>query len=278
MNGLSKKGLVRFSVFLLLGFFLTGMCGVLLFSQPAAAAEKIRLSCSAQVYEAFKGQTLSNFTKQTGIKVQVDRLSSHAAVSRLSNRMSDLAATAEDLHPRYKAEGMIEIPFCRDALVIITHIQNPVRSLTLTQLRGLFSGVITNWKDIGGPDLKVRVISPDRGTAAFNMFTSQVMRGGHINYYLLTAESTAAGDATRRYKGSISYVNQAAVRGKPGATRILKVDGLGPADAKYPYYETFSLVTSGQPEGMVKKFVDYVFSAEAQKIISSLGMKPLNRP
>jgi phosphate transport system substrate-binding protein len=245
---------------------------------PAAtASENLRLSCSAQVYEALRGEYLESFREKTGISVVVDVLPSWAAVSRLANRVSDLAATAERLPHRYKLEGMVEFPFCRDALVVITHIQNPIRDLSEEQLRDVFSGAISNWNEIGGPDLEVRVISPGRDTAAYKMFSAMVMHGTDIDYYLLTAQSTVAANVTRRFKGAISFVNQGAIQGKHGAAHIVKVEGLGPSDPGYPYYEIFSLVTSGSPTGLIKQFVDFAFSDEGRNLIAARGMRPIGK-
>jgi phosphate transport system substrate-binding protein len=242
---------------------------------PAGAAETLALSCSAQVYEAFRGEYLEKFQEKTGVTVNVDVVPSRAAVLRLSNRVSDLAATAEGLHQRFKAEGMLEFPFCRDALIMITHIQNPVRNLTEDQLRSVFSGAITNWEQLGGPRLRIRVISPDKETAAYKMFSGMIMRGMDIDYYLLTGRSTDAAHVARRFNGAVSFVNQGALQGRSGAAHVVQVNGLGPRDPEYPYYEVFSLVTRGKPVGAVKEFVDFAFSEEARRIIAGRGMKPI---
>ena len=276
MGGYSKAISRRCpSLIPLVSLFLLGGYGVASLPLPASATETLTLSCSAQVYEAFRGEYLEKFQEKTGIAVNVHVVSSWAAVSRLSNRVSDLAATAEGLDQRYKAEGMLESPLCRDALVIITHIQNPVRNLTEDQLRSVFSGAVTNWKQVGGPDHPIRVISPDKDTAAYKMFSGMVMRGTDIDYYLLTAQSTVAADVTRIYRGAVSFVNQGALQRKSRAAHVVQIDGLGPGDPGYPYYEVFSLVTRGKPEGSVKKFVDYAFSEDARRIFGARGMKPM---
>ena len=241
----------------------------------ANAAETLTLSCSAQVYEAFRGEYLEDFQKRTGVAVNVDVVTSWAAVSLLSNGASDLAATAEGLQHRFKAEGMQEFPFCRDALVVITHIQNPVRDLTEDQVRGVFSGAIGNWKEVGGPNQPIRVITPAKDTAAYKMFSGMVMKGVDIAYYLSSAQSTVAANATRRYTGAVSFVNQGALHGRTVAANVVRIDGLGPGDPEYPYYEVFSLVTRRNPAGSVKAFVDYAFSDEARRILTARGMKPI---
>lgn len=256
---------------------LLGWCSVAWSPLSAGAAEHLTLSSSAQVYEAFRDDYLETFQRKTGIPVEVDVVPSAAAVLRLANGVSDLAATAEGLHQRFKAEGMLEFPFCRDALVVITHTRNPVESLSEDQLRNVFSGVITNWEQVGGPHLPIRVISPDRDTAAHRMFSGMIMRGVDIKYFLSTARSTDAALVTRMFTGAVSFVNQGALHRKSDAAHVVKVDGRGPGDPGYPYYEVFSLVTRGKPAGPVKEFVDFAFSEEARRIIAARGMKPVAR-
>jgi phosphate transport system substrate-binding protein len=263
------------SLFFLAGLALLGWYGVASSSSPAGAAETLTLSSSAQVYEAFRGEYLEVFQKKTGVVVDVEVVSSSSAVLRLSNGASDVAATAEGLHRRFKAQGMREFPFCRDALVVITNVRNPVQNLSEDQLRGVFSGAITNWGQVSGPNLQIRVISPDKETAAYKMFSGMVMRGIDIDYYVLTARSTVAAEVTRKFTGAVSFVNQGALQRRAGAAHAVQIDGRGPGDPGYPYYEIFSLVTRGRSEGPVKEFVDFAFSEEARRIISARGMKPI---
>lgn len=278
MGGCSKAISRQFSSLIsLVSLFLLGGYGVASLALPANAAETLTLSCSAQVYEAFRGEYLEKFQEKTGITVNVDVVTSWAAVSLLSNGSSDLAATAEGLRHRFKAEGMQEFPFCRDALVVITHIQNPVRNLTEDQVRSVFSAAISNWDQVGGPHLRIRVITPAKDTAAYKMFDKMVMKGTDIAYYLSSAQSTVAANATRRYPGGVSFVNHGALQGKSGAAHVVRIDGLGPGDPEYPYYEVFSLVTRGKPVGSVKTFVDYAFSEEARRIFTARSMKPIEK-
>ena len=263
------------SLISLVSLFLLGGYGVASLALPANAEETLTLSSSAQVYEAFRGEYLEKFQEKTGITVNVDVVTSWAAVSLLSNGATDLAATAEGLRHRFKAEGMQEFPFCRDALVVITHIQNPVRNLSEHQVRSVFSGAVSNWDQVGGAHLRIRVITPAKDTAAYKMFDGMVMKGTDIAYYLSSAQSTVAADATRRYTGAVSFVNHGALQGKSGAAHVVQIDGLGPGDPEYPYYEMFSLVTRGNPVGSVKAFVDHAFSDEARRILTARGMKPI---
>lgn len=249
-------------------------CMLIVGPTPASAADKIIMSTSAQVFEAFQGEPLKMFTEKTGIRVEETVTTSGRAVSRLANGLAEVAATASRLDNEMKAKGFMEFPFCKDYMAVITNAATQVTNLTDIQVKGIFAGAITNWKQVGGPDKPIVVIIPGKDTAAYQNFVRQLMDGRDMAFDLMTSQSTGVVEATRRFPWSISFINQGATSGKPEGTKIIKVNNLGPTDAGYPYYEVFSLVTRGQPAGAVKTFVDHAYSADFIKLVSDRGMTP----
>ena len=239
-----------------------------------AGAETIALSCSAQAYEAFQNDGLKAFTDKTGINVDVDFYTSEIAVSRLTNGQSDLATTALSLPARLKHEGYVEIPFCKDALQIIANAKVTVPSLTGDQVRGIFCGSVTNWLEVGGPKERIFVIVPSSGTAAFKNFSRMFMMGQDLEYDIMTSKSTTVVEATRRFPWSVSFATKGAAFGDLAGTKVIRVNGLAPADADYPFSQVFSFVTKGEPTGAVKKFVDFFLTGEGAQIVRSRGMTP----
>jgi len=241
---------------------------------PIRASETIKLSCSAQVYEIIRGEFIKNFTDQTGVNVEFSVYTSHAAVTRLVLGESDVAATAQRLANRYKHEGLLEFPFCKEALAIIINPVNTITNITEEQLRGIFVGTTTNWKEVGGADKSIIVVAPDKKTALYRNFRRMFMQGMDVNFHILTAKSTDVVEVTRRFRRAVSFVNLHAVQDRPEGTKFLKVNGVGPCDPNYPYMEVFSLATRGKPVGAAKKLVDFAFSEGAVKIINKHGMVP----
>jgi phosphate transport system substrate-binding protein len=237
-----------------------------------SSAETIALSCSAQVYEAFQSEGIKAFTDKTGIKVDVDVFPSAIAVTRLANEQCDFATTAQSLTARLRHEGYMEIPFCKDALQIIANAKVTVPSLTADQVRGIFSGAITNWKEVGGPDERIFVIVPSSETAAFKNFSRMFLMGQDMEYDIMTSKSTTVVEATRRFPWSLSFATKGAAFGNLAGTKAIRVNGLAPTDANYPFSQVFSFVTKGEPTGAVKKFIDFFQTGEGAKIITSRGM------
>jgi phosphate transport system substrate-binding protein len=265
------------------------MAGVSIFSLiltmtpgPASCADTIRLSCSAQVFEALQGEGLDIFTEKTGIQVIVEIGTSQEATDALLKGESDLAASAQAITPEEKSKGLVEHTFCTDKMVIITNPRNPITDLTLEQVQGIFSKKITNISEMGGKDLSLTVILPAQNTALYKNFSQKVMNGQPMDYDIMTTQSTFVRSLTRRVKGGISFVNQTATRAenyyRPPATKVVKVNGMGPSDPDYPFYVRFSLITPAEPKEPVNKFKDYIFSPEFASIIKDYGMSPCPCP
>ena len=265
----------HFTLFLAL---LVGLLGYWGFSERNAMAQQpLRYSCSAQVYEAFEHQRLDAFTKETGIPVDLYITSSASAVNRLMNDFCDIVSTTRRLYPRHKEWGYVEIPFCKDPLAVIVNEGCCVKNISSKQLEEIFSGDITNWEELGGENLPIVIVIPDKNTGTFKNFQRVVMKRREIKYDLMTYRSTMVMDSVSCLKGAISFITQGATTARREITKI-KIDGLLPKDKGYPYVQEFSFVTKGTPKGSVKAFIDFVFSQKGQAIARKLGMAPLPEP
>jgi phosphate transport system substrate-binding protein len=191
--------------------FLVGaiMCLIVM---PTHAQETLRYSCSAQIVEAFGSEGLDEFTRETGIKVDLYVSSSAAAVYRLMNGSSDIASAARELHFRFKEFGYLEIPFCKDPLAVIANKHCPIDNLTESQLRDIFSGDVTNWNKVGGPDQPIVVIVPGKITAAYRNFERMVMDGKEIWHDLISHKSTMVIRAVEHIPWSLSFISQGAAK------------------------------------------------------------------
>jgi phosphate transport system substrate-binding protein len=240
----------------------------------ASAADVLRMSSSAQVYDAYVKEAIPAFEEQTGSKVDVFVSSSDSSIGRLMNRMCDLAVTVDGFKFRYGEYGYLEIPFCKDPLVVITHPDVPVDSITSEQVMGIFSGHIKKWKELGGPNERIVVVVPGDSTAAYKNFEREAMGRRQIIYDFMSYISTAAVDAAQRVPYSISFIGQGVIAGQPGV-KTLKIDGRAPGGAGYPYSQVFSFAVEGNPAGLAQKFIDFTFSEEGQAIVRKKNMTPI---
>ena len=244
---------------------------------PAMAEDILKYNCSNQVYKAFAKEKVEQFTKATGVKVTVRTASSGSCVYALMNGYCDIASTARALYRRHQDYGYVEIPFCKDPIAVIANKECGVHDLTEDQLQDIFSGGITNWKEVGGADLPILVIIPSKDTAANKNFRRQVMKHKDIKHDFMAYDSTMVIEAVKYFPcGAVSFISRGAVLHEETIKRI-RINGKRPRDPDYPYYQIFNYITKGEPKGPVKQFIDFAFSEKGKEIIVNNGMIPIKR-
>ncbi len=242
----------------------------------AFANQALRYSCSAQVFEAFENSRLDAFTKETGIPVELHIASSAASIYRVMQDMTDVASSTRPIYKRYEDYGLVEMPFCKDPLAIITHMDTTVNGLTRDQLQQIFSGNITNWKAVGGKDLPIVLVVPGENTGAYENFKRQVMQHQEIQYDYMANKSTHVLTAIESLPvGAVSFISRGAQITHP-KVKVLSIDGEKPGDKNYPFYQIFYLVSNGAPTGAVKTFSDFIKSEKGKSIIIERGMLPID--
>lgn len=259
------------------------LLGPVLSAPETPAAQTVRASVSSQVAQAYGKEILLKYETITGFHAQTYVGPSQIAINRLVNGVCDLAIIEQPVSNEMKADGYVEIPFCRDAMAIITNKRyasgEPCRidNLSTKQLRAVFSGSIDNWKQLGGPDQDIILIVPGKDTGAFQNFKGLVMRVKELRYDFITYQGTKAIQGITYIPGAISFVAQGAIS-KNDDIKIINVDGLSPADKDYSLYQTFYFLTRGEPKGAAKAAINFGLSKWGIDIMRSKGMFPILTP
>jgi phosphate transport system substrate-binding protein len=177
----------------------------------------------------------------------------------------------------------VEIPVALDALAIYLNKENPVRQLTMEQVRRIFQADITNWKDVGGMDAPIVLYGRENNSGTYVYFKEHVLANGDFaERYQALPGTAAVMNAITKDPGGIGY------GGIGYATDIktipIAADPSSPAvepnmenvlNKSYPLSRFLFWYTAGPPEGPVKQFVDWVLSPEGQEIVSDVGYYPL---
>ena len=243
-------------------------------SSSAFAKEVYSASISSQIHEAFGREILDIFEEASGIRVKSHIFSSKKAIERLRNGVTSIAASTIKLSVEDRKSGLIEIPICKDALVIITHPDCAVKNITIKQARKLFSGHIKNWKEIGGADQPVVKIIPDKHTGAYANFKRLAMGPFELTGDLVATKTFTAVIGVKNIPGAISFISNG-IAAKYNDISVLNVDGVFPSDSEYPFHQFFSMVIKGKPTPVIKEIIKFLTCDAAVEIMKERGIQPV---
>lgn len=232
----------------------------------------------------------SYMNSHPGSVIQVTGGGSGTGIAALINGTTDICQASrpmkEDekrkLRDRYQTMGT-EIPVAKDGLSIYVHEANPVKDLTLGQLKQIYTGQVTNWKAVGGNDAPIILYGRENNSGTYVYFKDNVLMGADYSARVQTLPGTAAVvNAVGRDPNGIGYggaaygkgVRECAVKKDAGSPPI-KPTAASVQDGSYPITRFLYFYTRTKPAGPVKQFVDWVLSSEGQQLASQVGYFPV---
>jgi phosphate transport system substrate-binding protein len=228
--------------------------------------------------------------KNPGAVIQVTGGGSGTGISALINGTTDICNSSrpmkksekEKLKQRYNTLG-VEIKAAIDGLAIYAQESNPVEELTLAQIKAIYTGKITNWKDVGGPDARIILYSRENNSGTYVYFKDNVLEGEDFAASAQNMPGTAAVvNAVSKDKFGIGYGG--AAYGKGIKELKVKKDATSPAygptpenikSGNYPISRFLYLYTRSRPTGAMKSYIDWILSEEGQEIVSRVGYFPI---
>lgn len=171
-----------------------------------------------------------------------------------------------------------------DALAVIVNPENPVKQLTRQQLEDIFRGKITNWKEVGGVDMKIIVYSRETSSGTYEFFKESVLKNKNYKSSVLSMPATGAIiQSVRQTRGAIGYVGLAYLNKHVKALAI-SYDGVhfvqpsvaNALNKTYPVVRPLFYYYDTQKSAMLKPFLDFVKSDEAKQIALNSGFIPNN--
>ena len=174
-----------------------------------------------------------------------------------------------------EAKALTATVVARDGIAIIVNPANSVSNVTADQARDIFAGKIVNWKELGGGDAPIRVISREDGSGTRRSFDKLVLKGEKLAAGALFQNSNGTSrEAVASDPNAVGYVSIGLVIEK---VRALTWNGVAPTNAdvkngSYPLSRPVFFLTKGDAAPNVKAFVDYVLSPEAQAILEKEGL------
>ena len=247
-------------------------CG--LGSDSESKTGKITISGSTSV-----GPTIEvlaeEYKKNNDVKIEVQQVGSSSGIKNTIDGTSNLGMSSRDLKDE-EEQSLDETQIAIDGIAVITNIENKVNDLTMNQVKDIFTGKITNWKEVGGEDAQIVVVSREEGSGTRDGFqelvgfeSKELSKDSQICDGSGAVKSTIEGN-----KNAIGYISFGYVKDD---IKSVKIDGVEATDdnvvnGTYSISRPFLVVN--QKDNLseeAKSFVDFILSEEGQNIIAEKG-------
>ncbi|MFE0644444.1 phosphate ABC transporter substrate-binding protein [Streptomyces sp. NPDC058877] len=267
---------------LLLSAALTGCTG-------SAKAGSGAIQASGSTTVAPVASDAAEALKAKGLNITVATQGGSAGgISQLGTGQIDIALSSKPLSEKdqeaYPETDFVATQIGADAVgVIITRevADGGVKGLSKAQVAGLFEGRITNWKEVGGPDLQVFVYDKEPGRGTREVLDKFIYGKGEppappkSANYAIVGGNLETRNKLKSTRGSIAPLSTGFIDGHPDLVAV-PLDGVAPtmanvASSKYPMTRPLFMITNGEPKGTAKQYIDYVLSPEGQKLLPQHG-------
>ena len=224
--------------------------------------------------------------KHPGVIFDISTEGSATGITAISDGTANIGMSSRPAKPGEvsaalaKGVTMTATEVSHDGMAVIVNAASPVTKLTRKQVEQIFAGDTTDWNVVGGPVGKFSIYTRNTSSGTYSDFKEIAMRKRD---YTSTAQKLASNDQivseVSRNPFGIGYVGLAYTK-TPGI-KVIAIDGVLPdkesvQSKKYPYARPNFFYTNGTPSGEAKKFIDFVLSAEGQRIVENVGFMPVN--
>jgi phosphate transport system substrate-binding protein len=255
-----------------------------LMSVVSFANQSIVIKGSTTVLPIAQAALEAYMKKNPGVQISLSGGGSGEGIKALIDKTTDIATSSREIKKEEvtlaETKGIKPVAHvvAYDAIIPVVHPKNKVTNLSIDQLSQIYQGKITNWKEVGGEDLKIIVISRDSSSGTFESWDHFIMKKARVTSQAqMLASNGAIVTAVSRNRYAIGYLGMGYVN---KSLKSLPVDGIKASvetalSKKYPLSRELYMYTNGEPAGEVAKFIAFVKSAEGQKIVAKEGFVPL---
>jgi len=245
-----------------------------------AGGAKLQLAGSTSIQPHAEALAKAFQANNSGTQVYVQGGGSSAGVTAVGQGTAAIGMSSANLSASQLSQfpNLKPIPIAVDGIGFIVNPQNTVSKLTLDQVRAIYTGSITNWNQVGGPNVKIDVVNREAGSGTRDGVQKIVLKGGNFSTGGIVQSSTGA---VRSYvagdSNAIGYISTGEV---DNTVKAVTINGVAPtydniASGKYPVQRDFLFVTNGNPSGNAKAFIDYTLSPAGQALLKADGEIPI---
>ena len=218
--------------------------------------------------------------ENSGVTFTYNPTGSGSGIQAVSEGRCDIGLSSRSLKEEEKAEGLKETVLAYDGIAVVVNPENPISDLSVETIAKIYTGEITNWKEVGGNDAEIVLIGREAGSGTRDGFESITQTEDACKY---RQELTSTGDVITTVAQNPNAIGYASLASVKDGVRAVSVDGVTPSedtikDGSYIVQRPFVLVTKEGAElsETAQKFFDFITSPEAAEIISDAGAVPAN--
>lgn len=229
----------------------------------------IQIAGSTSVQPLSEELAMEFMARNPKVKISVAGGGSGAGIKSVQNGTADIGASSRELKPQEKT--VKEFVIARDGIAVIVHPDNPIEDIRLDDLKKVFTGEITNWKEIGGKNAPIAIVIREEGSGTRSAFQELTIgEDAKFSDNAIIQNSTGAvRTAVAQNPDAIGFISIGAISDD---IKTIAIDGVEPAkenvlNNSYKISRPFIYMTKDEPEGIVKSFIDFVLSHEGQQIV-----------
>lgn len=257
----------------ILGFMLIILCGC------SSNQNSIEISGSTSMAPVMN-KLGEYYLKEYDVKVNVNADGSSAGINAVENGVSSFGLSSRELNAKELKMNLNDYVLAIDALGVIQNEKNNVKNLTLSQLHDIFTGKILNWKEVGGIDLPIVIISREDGSGTRTAFEEKLDlynddKSSKVDAIrpVIVNSNGAVVENVKQKEGAIGYLSVGSIE---SGVKLIAVDNILPTanniiGDKYPLARNFNVLYKKLDE-REKKFLEFLKGKEAKKIIESDGL------
>lgn len=242
-----------------------------------SSASSIAVSGSTSVGPLMEKEAEKFQEANSGMKVEINQLGSSAGIKDAINGTVQIGMSSRDLKDQEKAEGLTEVEIAHDGIAIITNKANNIKSLTMSQVKDIYTGKIINWKELGGKDSEIVVVSREDGSGTRDAFqeivgytSEELTKNAQIGDGSGNIKSTVAGN-----ENAIGFISFEYIDDKINA---INIDEIAPKaenvkNKSYKISRPFLLIYKEENlKDNGNKLINFILSEEGQKIVEENGL------
>jgi phosphate transport system substrate-binding protein len=267
---------MKLKVFALIVLFVT-----MAFAANAVYAGNLVIKGSTTVLPIAQKVAEAYMKQNPGVKISIEGGGSGNGIKALIDGSTDIADSSRFIKDKEVSlaveKGRYPVPFAvaYDCIIPVVHPSNTLTNLTIDQLKKIYMGQVKNWKELGGPDAPVVVISRDTSSGTYEVWEEKVLHKERVfPGALLQASNGAVVQAVSKNKNAIGYIGLGYVNKEVKALKVNNIAGSPETtlNGTYPISRALYMFTAGWPQGDALNFINFVVHPQkGQKFVAEAG-------